>query len=319
MKLAISKIHGSPEPIRKTWDEEKLQELTQSIQEQGLIVPIKVRPNSDGYEIVYGHRRFEAAKRAGLVEIEAFVEGLDDTNTLVQALIENVQREDMAALDKAKAVRAIKEQTGWSNGELQRQGIIAGEYAGRLLALLNEPIEVQQRVDQIYPGGKMDEFTVTTIRRTGLDNEDKIQVLDKVGKEGLNREQARKVAESVKSAPTPEAKKRLLEWEYSPTIHDPELIKSRSERFGAHDPLYQDDARKSTQKQWEQAPEVKIVIDGVIEAAKAWTMLISEIRKMVEVGKMSPEGRQFTATKLRSLSERLSEFADELEQEVEHA
>ena len=73
-EIPINKIHPSPNPIRKSWDEDKMEELTQSIKERGVIVPIKVRPNGDSYEVVYGHRRIEAAGRAQLHSIPAIVE-----------------------------------------------------------------------------------------------------------------------------------------------------------------------------------------------------------------------------------------------------
>ena len=110
--LNIDLIQPSPNPIRKTWDDDKMDELAQSIKEQGLIVPVKVRPTDNAhYEVVYGHRRVEACRRAGLDKVEAIIEGMDDTDTLIQALIENVQREDMNPIDKGKALVRLQEQT----------------------------------------------------------------------------------------------------------------------------------------------------------------------------------------------------------------
>lgn len=376
MLLSISSIKPALDPIRKTWDEEKLNELAQSIAEQGLIVPIKVRPHVElnvcrrhGYaalaaehdfdgmeiadciqcgklceafwgqenldhayfeyeegeieparpfEVVYGHRRLEAMRRNGATEIEAIVEGVDDTSALVQALIENVQREDMSAIDRALAIRALKERKGWSNSELGRSGIIARKTAEGLLSYLEE-VEAGN-VDGARANKPGDEniYVVREVREV-LGNEPELrkQVLRKQGDEGLTGAQTRRVAESVAAAPSPEARKVLLESEYSPVIHDPELIKSRAQTYGAHDPLYRTDNGKTQQKTWDNTPEVKLIIDGVINAAKSWTMLIAEIRKMVEVGKMAPEGKTFTANKLRNLAQTLNSFADELEEERE--
>ncbi len=159
--IDIRLIRPSPNPIRKTWDEDKMNELAASIKEHGVISPIKVRPISKEFnecryhgldwvegaqlnehdeacsacehlrdihgiyqdweleeddsfvmgepflEIVYGHRRVEAARRAGLTEVPAIIDGIDDTDALIQALIENCQREDMNPIDEAKALKAL--------------------------------------------------------------------------------------------------------------------------------------------------------------------------------------------------------------------
>ena len=117
MKIPLELIRPSPNPIRTSWGEDGLRELTESIKEQGLIVPIKVRSIGDAYEIIYGHRRAEACRRAGMHEIECIVDGMDDTNALIQAWIENSQREDMSALDRARALRVSKRARRWQADE----------------------------------------------------------------------------------------------------------------------------------------------------------------------------------------------------------
>ena len=108
-KIQLSDIVNSTQPIRSSYDEKEMERLVQSIQHYGVIQPIKVRPNGqDTYEMVDGHRRVEASRRAGLDDIEAFVEGVDDKTALIQSLIANVQREDMSDLDKGYALKAIK-------------------------------------------------------------------------------------------------------------------------------------------------------------------------------------------------------------------
>lgn len=382
MLLPITSIKPASDPIRKTWDEEKLNELAQSIAEQGLIVPIKVRPHPEveacsvhgfvalsadesmdssdqttdctecrdmcnafwgqenlehewweykegeitparPFEVVYGHRRLEAVRRNGEKEIECMVMEVGDTDALVQALIENVQREDLSPLDEGKAYRAIMEITGWNQDEAAHKIGMSQSHISRLLLFLKEAPEIQEMVQRnsarTHPLG-VSELHVRTLReRVGesLDTPTKVEILQKVNKEGLTAGQTQRVAQSIAAAPSEQAKKMLLETEYSPALHDPELIKARAETYGSHDPLYRTEAPKAQQKAWDNTPEVKMIIDGVINAAKSWTMLIAEIRRMVEVGKMAPEGRQFTASKLRALAQTLTAFADELEEEKE--
>src|SRR5262245_50393581 len=103
MLVELSKIHGSADPIRKSWSEEQMAELTESIRQLGVIMPIKLRENDGGYEIVYGHRRVEAARRAGLSHIPADIDDLSDADSVKQAIVENVVREDMSEFQKGEA------------------------------------------------------------------------------------------------------------------------------------------------------------------------------------------------------------------------
>lgn len=206
MKIELEKIKPSAKPIRVSFDENKLNELASSIREQkGLIVPIKVRPVDGGYEVIYGHRRLEAAKRAGLLEIECIVEDADNTNTLVQGLIENVMREDMTPIDTARALQRLQEETKWSNLEVERQGIMGNHQVSMLLALLNEAKEVQELVVNVagneIPEGKITESHVRAVRQV-LENSisDRTPIINKAAHEGLTVAQTRQVAEDVKEA-----------------------------------------------------------------------------------------------------------------------
>src|SRR3990167_2637025 len=131
MKIALSTIKAMDRRVRKQMSPEKLDELTDSIKELGQIVPIKVRKNGNGYVLIYGHRRVQAAKAAGMKQIEAIVENVPDDALLTQSLAENVIREDMAAIDIAKALRLILDETattnvaleaklGWANGRVRQ-------------------------------------------------------------------------------------------------------------------------------------------------------------------------------------------------------
>ena len=112
MRVLLSEIKGSTPRVRQSQSPEKLEELAESIREEGVIVPVKVRKNGSGYVLVYGHRRVAAAKMAGLKEIEAIVEDVPERKLLTQALIENVVREDMPAIEIAKALQQIITDTG---------------------------------------------------------------------------------------------------------------------------------------------------------------------------------------------------------------
>ncbi len=182
MNIELSQIKPSPKPIRTTWDEDKMNELAQSIKEQGLIVPIKVRPADEDaevgydedvmYEIVYGHRRLEAMRIAGFTETDAIVEGVDDDTALLQQIIENELNEEVPAIDRANGFNRGVKQLG-SVAELSRQTGINELTIRDSLRLLREPIEIQTMVtrasDHRTPSGKITPEHVAKV--TGFDDE----------------------------------------------------------------------------------------------------------------------------------------------------
>ncbi|MFZ1059246.1 MAG: ParB/RepB/Spo0J family partition protein [Candidatus Rokuibacteriota bacterium] len=139
MRITLAEIKGMERRVRKSQSPEKLEELTDSLKETGQVVPIKVRKNGDGYTLIYGHRRVAAAKMAGMKDIEAVVEDVPEDRLLTQALVENVVREDMAAIDIAKALRTILDETGCTQGALaSKMGWTQGTVAHHLDMLTPE-------------------------------------------------------------------------------------------------------------------------------------------------------------------------------------
>ena len=117
-ELPIASIRPNPYQPRAHFDEEALGELSDSIREVGLLQPVLVRPAGDGYELIAGERRWRAAGRAGLEHIPALVRESDDSRTLVQALVENLQREDLTALEEAEAYQQLLERPGLTQEDL---------------------------------------------------------------------------------------------------------------------------------------------------------------------------------------------------------
>lgn len=113
MELGVERIRLNPYQPRKYFDEQKLDELADSIRENGIIEPIIVRPMEDGvYELVAGERRFRASIRAGKKSILAVSRHMDDKKSLELALIENIQREDIKPLECAHAYRRLMDEFG---------------------------------------------------------------------------------------------------------------------------------------------------------------------------------------------------------------
>jgi ParB family chromosome partitioning protein len=116
--LPIERIHPSKSQPRKTFAQEPLAELAASIKEQGVLQPVVVRRRGDEYELVAGERRWRAAQLAGLQEVPALVKELSDAEALEVALIENIQRQDLDALEEAEAYGRLIRDHGMTQDEV---------------------------------------------------------------------------------------------------------------------------------------------------------------------------------------------------------
>ena len=302
-QIHIDKIHPSPNPIRKTWDEGKMEELAQSIKERGVIVPIKIRPNGDGYEVVYGHRRVEAARRAGLVEMPAIVEGVDDTEALIQALIENVQREDMAINDKASSIKRLVDNHGYSLRELDRQGIISQPMASEWLIWLDE--HESGVVIGSYQGSGVRQ-TIEIKRALGTDLDAKKAVAVKVGKEELNWKDTREVARAYNEAGSPELKAMVLETSGKLGSSENILTAARM-KMGAS----QYTNRKEQEKQ-QAFMEYDQAVKDFIDSIKLFDRMIKMAQSAAKFGKFSPEGARFAQRRIDNLINELESLKEEL-------
>ncbi len=108
-QVNLEQLHVSPYQPRKRIDPESIAELASSIAEKGVLQPLLVRPSETGYEIVAGERRFRAAKQAGLSTVPVIVKNLNDQETLEIAIIENLQRENLNAVEEAMAFKKLME------------------------------------------------------------------------------------------------------------------------------------------------------------------------------------------------------------------
>ncbi|MCR4878706.1 MAG: ParB/RepB/Spo0J family partition protein, partial [Bacteroidales bacterium] len=117
--IHISSIEANPYQPRTKFDEEALNELAQSIKTYGLIQPVTVRPVGSGkYQLISGERRFRAAQIAGLTEIPAFVRTVDDAQSIQMALVENIQRADLNAIEIAMSYQMLIDECHFTQEEL---------------------------------------------------------------------------------------------------------------------------------------------------------------------------------------------------------
>lgn len=119
--VALREIQPNPDQPRKVFDEESLEELADSIKQQGVIQPIIVEKDLDGYIIIAGERRFRAARMAGLNELPVIIRSFTEEEKLEIALIENVQREDLNPIEEAHAYKHLMERNNLSQDSLSKK------------------------------------------------------------------------------------------------------------------------------------------------------------------------------------------------------
>lgn len=143
-EIPLSKIYANPDQPRHTFDEEALEELAQSIREHGVISPITLRKdNNDRYMIIAGERRFRAAKLAGLDAIPAYIRTAKDEQVMEWALIENIQREDLDAIEIALAYQRLMDEYSLTQERMSERVGKKRATVANYLRLLKLPAEIQ--------------------------------------------------------------------------------------------------------------------------------------------------------------------------------
>ena len=132
---------------RRSFDETQLEELAASIRERGLVQPLVVRPSSgDSYEIVAGERRWRAAQRANLHDVPVVIRALSDQEAVEIAIIENVQREDLNAIEEGEGYKLLMDGHGYTQEDLAKVIGKSRSHLANTLRLLKLPESVQERV-----------------------------------------------------------------------------------------------------------------------------------------------------------------------------
>lgn len=143
-EIALSQIIANPDQPRRTFDEEALEELANSIREHGVISPITLRDNGDGsYMIIAGERRFRASKLAGLEQIPAYIRTAKDEQVMEWALIENIQREDLDAIEIALAYQRLMDDYNLTQERMSERVGKKRATVANYLRLLRLPAEIQ--------------------------------------------------------------------------------------------------------------------------------------------------------------------------------
>lgn len=214
--VPVDQIRPNPYQPRKYFDEEKLKELAQSIKEHGIFQPLLLKKSIQGYDIVAGERRHKAAIMAGLSEVPAILVDFTDDQMMEIALLENIQREDLNAIEEARAYKTMMERFSLTQEKLAERIGKSRAHIANTMRLLNLPDKVQ---NYILNG----QLTMGHVRPlVGLKDEQAIEIADKAIKEKLSVRQVEDLVKALKAADHKKKekteKKKNNNYEYAESI-----------------------------------------------------------------------------------------------------
>jgi ParB family chromosome partitioning protein len=146
--VPIEQVRPNPMQPRRSFDEETLVGLADSIRELGILQPLLVRPADDGFELIAGERRLRAAKRASLTSVPVVVRPVEDVASLEQALVENLHRQDLNPLEEAAAYQQLVDDFGYTQEQVAQRVGRSRAAVANLLRLFQLPPSVQKLVSE---------------------------------------------------------------------------------------------------------------------------------------------------------------------------
>jgi ParB family chromosome partitioning protein len=190
-ELTVESVESSPFQTRSDFPDEGLRELAESIKREGLLQPILVRPKNGRYELIAGERRLRAAKMAGLSRVPAIVRRPSDVEARVESLMENLQREELNQMDRARGLLALKEATGASWRGLAE---ILGLTERRVMQLV-QLTKLEEGVQAMIARGALPGRVGITL--AGLDGVEQLEMAERASTEGWSSDA---LAEKIKRA-----------------------------------------------------------------------------------------------------------------------
>ena len=201
-ELPLEEIRPNPYQPRKTFDDDKINELAASIKEHGVFQPIIVRKSLSGYELIAGERRLRASKIAQKDTIPAIVVNFDDSQMMEISLLENIQREDLSPLEEAEAYDQLLHKLNYTQEELSKRIGKSRPYITNMLRLLKLPLGIKELVNS----KKLSYGHARTL--LALDDEDRmLELAKKTVKEDLSVRELEKIISNTKNKPLVKEKK----------------------------------------------------------------------------------------------------------------
>lgn len=200
-EIRIDRIVPNPHQPRRNFDEEALAELAASIRTHGVVQPVIVRREADGYTLIAGERRLRASKLAGLTTVPAIVRDYNEEAAAEVALVENLQREDLNPVEEGRAYRCLMETYGYTQEKLA--GIVGKSrpYVANLLRILALPEEVLARLEE----GKLTMGQVRPLLALASE-EEQTALARRIEKENLSSRQAEELVRGKKEKRVPKEK-----------------------------------------------------------------------------------------------------------------
>lgn len=201
IEVPVNAVTPNRRQPRTAFDDETIDALARSIREVGVLQPIVVRKGDDGYELVAGERRLRAAQRAGLATIPAIIRDTDDSESLREALIENIHREDLSALEQAAAFVELQQELGATQEQLAERLGYSRPHVANTIRLLQLPPSVQKLLAE----GSISAAHARAL--LGLEDEEAMQTLAlRIAAEGLNVRQTEELVKSYAVHPASRTK-----------------------------------------------------------------------------------------------------------------
>jgi len=198
--IAVERIRPNPNQPRQSFVDATLAELADSIRARGVLQPIRVRRDGDGFQIVAGERRFRAAQLAGLRELPAVVVEQDEDQAYVDSLIENIQREDLNPIDRAEALKQLRVNLGLQSWEAVGRAIgLTRQSIYHLLNLTDLPAPIQE---DLRSGG-LTEKHGRALRRLNREPDLQTEAYQAIVEEAMTGDQALAYVRSLRATPAP--------------------------------------------------------------------------------------------------------------------
>ncbi|MDO4382961.1 MAG: ParB/RepB/Spo0J family partition protein [Eubacteriales bacterium] len=200
--IDINEIKPNPDQPRKHFDAARLEELANSIQENGVIQPLVVQKKENCYELVAGERRWRASRLAGLKKVPCLIREFDEKQNLIVAIIENMQREDLDPMEEANGIQQMIHKFGFTQEQVSESLGKSRAYIANSVRLLKLPEEIQKMIRS----GKIS----ATHGRTLLGIQDprkRLMLAERIEKEGLSVRTVEEIAKKLKGEQKEEKKK----------------------------------------------------------------------------------------------------------------
>ena len=201
--IDINDIKPNKDQPRKTFNEEKLKDLANSIKENGVIQPLIIRKAQNGYELVAGERRWRAARIAEIKKVPCIIRNFDEKQNMIVAIIENMQRENLDPIEEALGLNEMIKRFEFTQEQVSNALGKSRAYIANSLRLLKLPEKIQNMIIE----GRISAAhgrTIITIK----DEKKQIEVCDKIIRNGLSVRVAERLTEKIKDDARPERKKR---------------------------------------------------------------------------------------------------------------